>query len=319
MNCKLSVLVPVYNLEKYVGECLESVLSQETDFDFEVIVVDDCSPDNSFAVIEQCYQRYPQILKPVRNEQNRGLAYNKKMLLSLCRGEYIAYLDGDDLALPGKLQVQVDYLDARPDCTMVYHESEVFDSESGKILWFYSRDYYNSAYIPQRATPEHLVKYGCFLQASSVMFRRHEHLEDSVDSDCKIILDHPWHILNAMYGKGTIDFIDQAYGRYRMHAESFGAQTKRSVQRRIQVLKDQLKACDDALKLGMDEQTVHQGKMHYKYATALYFLRAKEYELFNQYIEESTEDGWFFDNKHRLSFNSRLEPDRLRNELFGTD
>lgn len=313
---KLSVLVPVFNLSAYVAECLISILEQQADFEFEVIAVDDCSTDDSFAILKNIAQRYPTLVL-LRNETNLGLAKTQKRLLQAAKGDYIAYLDGDDVALPGKLQVLADYLDLYPDCALVYHEAEVFDSDIGNVTSHYSRDYYNAAYIPQKATAEHLIRYGCFPNASSIAFRRHEHLTEAVDEQCKIILDHPWHILNALYGKGSVDFIPEVYGRYRIHSQSFGGQTKRLPERREQVLADQLRACDNARSFGLDEQIIAQGKAHYRFATALYFLKQGDEARFQRFIDDSGVGHCFFDARHRFAWEQRDTPAIVAQQLFG--
>jgi len=313
---KLSVLVPVYNLSAYVAECLLSILEQKTNFEFEVIAVDDCSTDDSFPIMENISLQHPKLVL-LRNEANQGLAKTQKRLLQIAMGDYIVYVDGDDVALPGKLQALADYLDKNPDCALVYHEAEVFDSDTGHVTSHYSRDYYNAAYIPQKATAEHLIRYGCFPNASSIAFRRHEHLTDAVDEQCKIILDHPWHILNALYGKGSVDFIPEVYGRYRIHSQSFGGQTKRLPERREQVLIDQLRACDNARTFGIDEKIIAQGKAHYRFATALYFLKQGDAIRFQRFIEASGTDHCFFDARHRFAWEQRNNPAVVAQQLFG--
>ncbi|WP_052750264.1 glycosyltransferase [Arsukibacterium sp. MJ3] len=125
------------------------ILSQKTNFSYEVIVCDDASPDNTFDVIQHLGSAYSNLVI-LRNEVNLGLVATMHRLLNTATGEFIAYLDGDDIALPGKLQQQVDYLDANSQCTLVYHESEVFDSNSGAVLKYFSQDYYNYQHIPQQ-------------------------------------------------------------------------------------------------------------------------------------------------------------------------
>ncbi|VEE63439.1 Chondroitin polymerase [Shewanella putrefaciens] len=313
---KLSVLVPVFKLEKFVEACLVSLLEQQTNFTYEVIVVDDASVDNSWQIICTLAQRYSHLISFL-NVKNQGLARTQKTLLSLARGEYLVYVDGDDLALPGKLQAISDYLDTHPNCALVYHEAEVFDSDTGIVTSHYSRDYYNARFIPQQATAVDLVKYGCFVNASSIGFRRHGFLEQAVDEECKIILDHPWHILNALYGRGSVDFIPEVLGRYRIHSQSFGSQTKRSPERREQVLADQLRACDNAAALGLDNEVVEQGKAHYRFATALYFLKLGDQVRFNRFINESSNGQWFFDHRHKLAWLHRNNPQYVVSTLFG--
>lgn len=312
---KVSVLVPVYNLGRFIEPCLLSLLEQQTNFDFEVIAIDDGSSDDSWAMMQRLALQWPR-LRALQNSQNMGLAKTQKRLLREARGEYIAYVDGDDLALPGKLQSLVDYLDTHSGCALCYHEAEVFDSDSNEVTSHYSRDYYNARYIPQKAQAEHLIRYGCFPNASSIAFRRHGYLQEAVDEGCRIILDHPWHILNALYGKGSVDFIPDVYGRYRIHSQSFGGQTKRSPARREQVLADQLRACDNARALGVSEDIIVAGKAHYRFATAIYFFKQHDYPRFIHFIEESASSLHFFDERHWLIWQQRHTPEAVSEQLF---
>ena len=93
----ISVIIPMYNVEKYVGQCLGSLLSQ-TFQDFEVIVVDDCSTDNGIKVVENYIPRFKGKLKIAKLDKNSGsAAIPRNMGLRLCRGKYISFIDPDDL------------------------------------------------------------------------------------------------------------------------------------------------------------------------------------------------------------------------------
>lgn len=308
---KLSVIVPAYRLAPYIHECLLSLLAQRTSFPFEVLVGNDASPDDTLAALAPLAEAYPN-LRVLDNPVNLGLVGTMGRLLTECQGEYIAYLDGDDLALPGKLQAQVDYLDAHPECGIVYHESAVFDSSTGQLLRYYTRDFYNAAYIPVQTDITHLVRYGVFLQASSVMIRRHAYLAESLEHGCTIICDYPWHIANAYYTGGTIDRLDGVLGRYRMHSGSFNAETGRNLERRAWVTRELERACTNALVFGVDEEIVAQGVRHVRFAAALYFLKARADDRFRQFIEEAELDGWYFDQRHRQAYAWRDEPERVR-------
>jgi glycosyltransferase involved in cell wall biosynthesis len=315
-DIKVSVIVPVYNLQDYVEDCIKGLVTQKTNFKFEVIAIDDYSTDNSWSVLEKLQNQYPDVLQVYRNEKNQGLALTLAALLKKVRGKYIAYLDGDDVALQGKLQYQSDYLDSCKNCFMVYHEMEVFDSETDKTLSLYCRDYYNREFVPEHANLEHLIRYGCFMHVGSIMIRNHEDLLKTTDKENKIILDHPWLVLNVIYGKGSIDFLDKTLGRYRIHAQSFGGQTRQSPQRRIQVLNEQLHVCDLAKQHGIKSEIIQAGERHYQYATALYFLKIKEDALFIKYIEKSTNNNWFLNERHKRIVFNRNEPDKIRSDYF---
>ncbi len=313
---KLSVLVPVYNLKDFIVPCLQSLLSQQTNFEYEVIAVDDGSSDDSYEKMEALKSTYPH-LEVLQNPQNSGLAKTQKRLVSVAQGEYLVYVDGDDLALPGKLQAIADYFDSHPDCSLCYHEAEVFDSVTGDVIGHFSRDFYNAKYIPQKASYEHIIRYGCFLNASSIAFRRHEHLVEAIDEGCKIILDYPWHILNVLYSGGSVDFIDGVYARYRIHSDSFGGQTRKCAVRREQSLMDLVKGCDNASAFGIDAEIISAGKYHHYYSAALYFLKAQDVERFHKFIELSSDGEWFFDSRHQLAWQQRTSPQTVTESLFG--
>ncbi|WP_309265281.1 glycosyltransferase family 2 protein [Aeromonas salmonicida] len=319
---KVSVLVPVYNLGRFIEPCLLSLLEQQTDFDFEVIAIDDGSNDDSWAIMQRLVSEWPR-LRALQNSQNMGLAKTQKRLLREASGEYIAYVDGDDLALPGKLQSQVDYLDAHSGCTLCYHEAEMFDDETGVRIKLFTRDYYNARYLKPVMTREALIRFGVFVNASSIMFRRYEGMENTIDEGCKIILDYPWHILNLSRNPGTLDFIPELLGRYRFHSQSFGGQTRKSAERREQSLRDLLRACDNAAAFGADPVIIAQGRAHHYYSAALYFLRQDDVARFTQLIEQSVVEvaelapGWFFDERHQLAWAQRAHPTRVMQQLFG--
>lgn len=312
---KLSVIVPVYKLAPYIHECLLSILAQKTNFDFEVVVCDDASPDNTYDIINYLQSDFPNLVV-LRNEVNLGLIGTMRRLLETAKGQYIAYVDGDDIALPGKLQQQVDYLDLHPGCSMVYHESDMFDSATGQHLKWYSKDYYNYHYIPQQADITHLIRYTVFLQASSVMFRRHVSLTQALQHDCKIICDFPWHIMNIGLLGGTIDRLDAVLGRYRIHSNSFGAQTQQNHQRRLNVTEELASACRLGKCFGVAEDVVQFGVNHVYFSAALYFLSAGEHELFLQMLELSAVNSQFFDERHSLIYEQRQQLEQVK-QLLG--
>jgi glycosyltransferase involved in cell wall biosynthesis len=105
---KISILMPVYNGEKYLREAIDSILNQ-TFTDFEFLIVDDGSTDNSVEIINS-YQN--SRINLVKNDKNEGLVYTLNRGLSLAKGEYIARMDCDDISLPERLKKQIDFLDS---------------------------------------------------------------------------------------------------------------------------------------------------------------------------------------------------------------
>lgn len=119
MKPRVSVLIPCYNAGRYLAEALDSVLAQ-TYRDFEIIVVDDGSTDDSAAVAA----RYPQVR--YFHHIHSGISVTRNLCLSKAEGEFVVFLDADDLWVPEKLAKQVAYLDSHPDCPLVFTLAENF-------------------------------------------------------------------------------------------------------------------------------------------------------------------------------------------------
>lgn len=126
-KAKLSIVIPCYNFQSYLSTAIESALSQQTEFDVQVLVGDDCSTDGTSDVIK----RYEGKIDYYVNETNIGPLRNIRKLLDAASGEYISYLDGDDYFTdPLKSQKQVDFLDANPDYSM-HSTGCVYGEEDG--------------------------------------------------------------------------------------------------------------------------------------------------------------------------------------------
>lgn len=128
---KVSVIVPVYKVEKYIAATVESVL-QQTYKDFELLIIDDDSPDKS---IEICQQFTDPRIKII-HQQNRGLAGARNTGIRNAKGEYFAFLDADDLWLPEKLAKHITHLENAPTVGISYSSSAFID-ESGNSLGIY--------------------------------------------------------------------------------------------------------------------------------------------------------------------------------------
>lgn len=115
---KLSILVVTYNQEQYIRQCLDSIIGQNVNFDYEVIIGDDCSTDNTSAILDEYAAKYPFIYV-YHYPKNMGHVKNWECCLNRCQGEYIAILEGDDYWLDcHKLQKQVDYLDSHSEVAL---------------------------------------------------------------------------------------------------------------------------------------------------------------------------------------------------------
>ena len=114
---RVSVLMPAYNVEKYIGDAIDSILTQ-TFTDFELIIINDGSTDGTAKIIGQ-YAKQDNRIKFINHMKNRGIAAVRNELLDSAAGEYAAFCDSDDISLPDRLQIQVGFLDTNPDVSVV--------------------------------------------------------------------------------------------------------------------------------------------------------------------------------------------------------
>lgn len=126
----VSVLLPVYNAERYVGLAVESILAQ-TFKDLELIIIDDCSSDKSREILRE-YSRKDNRVRYEENEHNLGGCATLNKCLSRARGRYIARIDHDDWSYPDRLEKQAAFLDVHPDVGIVGGAMELMD-ENGAV------------------------------------------------------------------------------------------------------------------------------------------------------------------------------------------
>lgn len=162
---KVTICIPVYNVEQYIGRCLESVLSQSLQ-DIEVIIVNDCTPDNSMSVVDE-YARKDTRIKIINHEQNHGLMWARRTGYMAASGDYITFCDSDD-TLP------VDAIEKLYDCAI---ESKA-DIVSGNIrfiksngeenIWYSSLNYGEDV----KGIYKSLLKTECTHNLCSKLFKR---------------------------------------------------------------------------------------------------------------------------------------------------
>lgn len=131
MNSKVSVLMPAYNAEKYIAEAIESILNQ-TFKDFELIIINDCSTDETWNLIQK-YSKLDNRIKSFQNTSNLKLSKTLNRGIDLANGKYIARMDADDVSMPERLQKQFDYMEQHPDVGIIGSTMEIMNAD-GKII-----------------------------------------------------------------------------------------------------------------------------------------------------------------------------------------
>src|SRR6266478_192430 len=125
---KVSVMMITYNHQRFIAQALESILAQAVNFDYEIVVGEDCSTDETRNVLMDFYRRYPDRIVPLLRNPNLGVMGNLEATLRECRGQYLALLEGDDYWTSGdKLQRQADFLDSHPDYAVCCHRAQIVD------------------------------------------------------------------------------------------------------------------------------------------------------------------------------------------------
>jgi glycosyltransferase involved in cell wall biosynthesis len=208
-NPKVSVVCISYNQQNFISQTLEGFVMQKTNFEFEVIVADDYSTDQTSEIIRDYAKRFPNIIKPVLRKKNLGVHQNLFDALNQAKGRYIALCEGDDFwTSPEKLQKQADFLDKNQDYSVCFHPVKVFFEQSEE----------DDAIFPDPAEGNDFtiskLLHQNYIQTNSVMYRKKTY----IDMPLEILpLDWYLHLYHAQDGK--IGFINEVMASYRRHSD----------------------------------------------------------------------------------------------------
>jgi len=210
-NPKVSVIMPAYNSEKYIGTAIESILNQ-TYKDFEFIIVNDCSTDNTLQTI-QSYSKKDRRIKVIDSKVNLKVGKAGNKALQEAKGDYIVRLDSDDWSYPERIEKQVKYMDEHPDIVLSSGNMEICDEKLNVK---------NRSNLPTQ--PEEIMR--VLLQYnptvhSAMIYKRKEALElggYSLDAaeDYMLVID--------MSSKGKLGNLDDILVKYRVSNNSVSSQ-----------------------------------------------------------------------------------------------
>ena len=207
---KLSICMITYNHESFIEKAIESIMEQKTDFDFELIIGEDYSKDNTRKIIQEYCDKYPNI-KLIDRGKNVGSTFNFIDTLDRATGEYVAMMDGDDYMLPGKLQKQVDFLDSNKDVVMVAHQMNLLDEKTNlktKIQ--------DAPFIKERYSIEDFISKGTLFINSSKMFRRSSWPNYLYNYKINYIADY--YVSTHIIANDFAAYIPEVLGVYRIHS-----------------------------------------------------------------------------------------------------
>lgn len=213
---KVSVIIPVYRVEKFIEKCAASLFSQTLD-DVEFIFVDDASPDNSMAVLEECIQQYPQRQAQIRmlvHKENKGLPAARNTGLAAASGEYVFHCDSDDFVEPDMLET-------------LYDEAKKKDADIVWCDWYLSFEH-NERYMkqPDYATPMEALK---AMLAGLMKFnvwnklvRRRLYADDQISFPAGYAMGEDMTMMLLFAVAGRVSYVPQAFYHYvKLNTEAY--------------------------------------------------------------------------------------------------
>lgn len=208
---KVSVCIASYNHARFIGETLDSILAQ-TYRDFEIVVVDDGSTDNSLEILNSYAEKYPQIrVFTHSNHENKGISVTANATIKKSRGEYISFIGSDDIWYPHFLEKQVDFLD-KSDVGFVYSKADCID-KTGKLL--------NKQIALEVSSKADLTAFLLTTNPVSAVTTtvKRKALEEIGLFDEKLIYSD-WDLWIRLSFTHKIGFIDESLGNYRIHGNN---------------------------------------------------------------------------------------------------
>ena len=227
----VSVHVVTYNHEKYIAQAIEGILSQITEFEFEIVIGEDKSTDGTLLICKQYQKLYPEKIKLVERQVNIGSLNNFIDLFNHCNGKYIAICEGDDYWINStKLQSQVDFLEENNDYILSFSKSyEYFEADNELIETKYPEKI-NNLTIPQ------LLKYSWFIRTATILFKR-DKLNFQFLLKVRYGVDYFLQLL--LLNQGKFHFLNEITSVYRHHPNGISLSSKNVyLERRLILIKN---------------------------------------------------------------------------------
>lgn len=214
----VSVVVVCYNQKQFIKQCINSILQQEYT-NIEIILADDCSTDGTKDICLEFKKLYPEKIKLSLSQENEGVTKNCNNGLAMCTGTLLCLTGGDDIFLPGKLLVQVDWFVKNPTGAICTGDIEVFESATDKTIYILrSKGYLQGGpvkkIIRQRNQPP----------SSNFMINRVLCADLKFDERTPVVSD--WFFFIEACMRGKIGYIKKVCLRYRRHSQNVTAAGK---------------------------------------------------------------------------------------------
>ena len=211
MEKLISVILPVYNSEKYILEAIQSILNQ-TYTNFELIILDDGSTDNTLSIVRNFDDKRISVLKSVKNY---GIVYQLNKGIDNSNGEFIARMDADDISYPDRFQKQIDFLNTNPQIDVLGSFAKKIGEEVGLIQYKYNK--------PKQIS--FLLNFYCYMLHPTVMMRKRILSKFKYSSDYPLAEDYGlWCQIN---NGNNLYILDEVLLDYRIHNEQTNKSDKR--------------------------------------------------------------------------------------------
>jgi glycosyltransferase involved in cell wall biosynthesis len=314
MTPKVSVCTITYNHEKYIGEAIESILKQNTNFGYEIVIGEDCSTDKTKKIIIKYQKKYPNKIKLILNKKNLGIMPSFIQTLKACKGKYIALLEGDDYWTdPHKLQKQVDFLDNNQNYTISSHNVCVTQegSRSRTIKWLGENH-------RKTSTLKDILKFGSGGATCSLVFRNDKEILSELYKLTKKISGADW-LLQIVFTKyGKMRYFSESMGVYRKHIG--GISSAKNKQEEVDIFnKGGVKTCeviDDYLNYEYSREINYNLINYFYFNLFRIYKKYQDFEKAKFYSKKIILNYMSFDKKTIKNILELLIPFHPLRELF---
>jgi len=196
-----------YNHEKYIAQALDGVLMQNVNFDYDIVIGEDCSTDNTRSILLSYKEKHPDKIKLLLHEKNIGAVKNQIEVFKNCTGKYIAICEGDDYWTdPYKLQKQVDFLEGNEEYSMCFHNCQI---KNDNVLFL--------APPPPKSNIclKDFVKEEIYISTATVFFRNI--LSEVIPEHLESLYTGSYFIFMRLAEKGMLKYLEEPMSVYRVH------------------------------------------------------------------------------------------------------
>jgi glycosyltransferase involved in cell wall biosynthesis len=221
-NFLLTVCIITYNHEKFIAKAIESVLTQQTNFEFKIVIADDFSTDKTREVLEYYKIKYKNKIELLLQKENVGAARNWLDLLKIPSSKYVAYLEGDDFWIdPFKLQMQIDFMESNLDYSFCFHNVKI-NSAHKNDSFNYPKPKFDTLNFVQ-------ILLTHYVPSSSILYRNYDWVRQLPSFFIKSISgDIPFELM--LSSKGKVKYFEKEMATYNRNIYSITQQPKDKLQ-----------------------------------------------------------------------------------------